>query len=84
MTEQPWSCPLTCNPAGICIPQKRQGAMQAFWPFISRCVFHECPADHLINSESHSPSVAHSFVPSGSRFLIAFSRVKLAPGYTDS
>ncbi|HBZ3621450.1 TPA: hypothetical protein MHL17_25525 [Klebsiella pneumoniae] len=30
------------------------------------------------------PPVAHSFVPSGSRFLIAFSSVKLAPGYTDS
>ena len=38
MTEPPWSYPVTCNPAGINIPQTRQGTMQAFWPCIPRCV----------------------------------------------
>ncbi len=39
MTEPPWSYPVTCNPAGINIPQSRQGTMQAYWPCIPLCVF---------------------------------------------
>ncbi len=31
-----------------------------------------------------APSLANTFLPFGSRFLIAFNSVKLAPGYTDS
>lgn len=46
--------------------------------------FSRSSANHPVNRESHSPSVANTFLPSGSRFLIAFSSVKLAPGYTDS
>ncbi len=41
MTEPPWSYPVTCNPAGINIPQSRQGTMQAYWPCIPLCVFLE-------------------------------------------
>ncbi|MBZ6572092.1 hypothetical protein FMJ68_25860 [Klebsiella grimontii] len=84
MTEPPWSYPVTCKPAGINIPQSRQGTMQAYWPCIPLCVFPGSSANHPVNRESHSPSVANTFLPSGSRFLIAFISVKLAPGYTDS
>ncbi|MDF7568993.1 hypothetical protein ACEA20_25655, partial [Escherichia coli] len=72
MTEPPWSYPVTCNPAGINIPQSRQGTMQAYWPCIPLCVFPGSSANHPVNRESHSPSVANTFLPSGSRFLIAF------------
>ena len=72
MTEPPWSYPVTCNPAGINIPQTRQGTMQAYWPCIPLCVFPGSSANHPVNRESHSPSVANTFLPSGSRFLIAF------------
>ncbi|BEC48925.1 replication initiator protein [Escherichia coli] len=41
--------------------------------FITTDYLQQCP-----------PSLANTFLPFGSRFLIAFNSVKLAPGYTDS
>ena len=80
MTEQPWSCTVTCKPAGIDIPQTRQDTGRTSHSVL----FPENSVNHPVNCDSHRPSVAHIFLPSGSRFLIAFSSVKLAPGYTNS
>jgi hypothetical protein len=79
MAETPWSCPVTCNSAGINIPQTRQDTARAS----HGALFPESSVNHPVNCESHSPSVATTFLPFGSRFLIAFNSV-LAPGYTDS
>ncbi|OXJ66942.1 hypothetical protein CDL32_24995 [Escherichia coli] len=51
MTEQPWSCTVTCKPAGIDIPQTRQDTGRTSHSVL----FPESSVNHPVNCESHSP-----------------------------
>nr|WP_211137234.1 hypothetical protein [Klebsiella pneumoniae] len=49
MTEQPWSCTVTCKPAGIDIPQTRQDTGRTSHSVL----FPENSVNHPVNCDSH-------------------------------
>ena len=77
MTEQPWSCTVTCKPAGIDIPQTRQDTGRTSHSVL----FPENSVNHPVIAKVIHPCGS---LPSAIGLLFAFSSVKLAPGYTDS